>query len=135
MSKQKGKDKQTEWYGLWKNGGVYSGYTIKKEDIPPYSKIVLRFNKFYKKDSGRPRFQYCFANGDAAYALTVELSDEEAETIGALKARIKELEEQIDELEEQIDDMYTYDQVTSAVRAAAQDGLNGWTDVIASDYL
>ena len=128
MSKQKGKDKQTEWYGLWKNGGVYSGYTMKKADIPPYSKIVLRFNKFYKKDSDRPRFQYCFANGDAAYALTVELSDEEAETIDALKARIKELEEQID-------DMYTYDQVNSAVRRAARDGLNGYTDVLASDYL
>lgn len=128
MSKQKGKDKQTEWYGLWKNGDVYSGYTMKKADIPPYSKIVLRFNKFYKKDSGRPRFQYCFANGDAAYALTVELSDEEAETIDALKARIKELEEQID-------DMYTYDEVTSAVRSAARDGANGYTDVIASDYL
>ena len=128
MPKQKGKDKQTEWYGLWKNGGVYSGYTMKKADSPPYSKIVLRFNKFYKKDSGRPRFQYCFANGDATRALTVELSDEEAETIAALKARIAELEEQID-------DMYTYDEVTSAVRAAARDGANGYTDVIASDYV
>lgn len=54
----------TKWLGLWaqERQGFYAGQTIKKADIPKYTRIVLRYNKFYEKDSNRPRFVYCFAD-------------------------------------------------------------------------
>ena len=75
-------NEKTKWYGLWNNReGVYSGQVIKKSDIPAYARIVLRYNKFYEKDSKRPRFVYCFANGDAANAITMEVSTDEYITL------------------------------------------------------
>lgn len=66
---------KTKWYGLWNNReGIYSGQVIKKADIPAYSRLIIRYNKFYDKDSKKPRFVYCFANGDAAKAITLEVS-------------------------------------------------------------
>ena len=48
----------TKWMGLWSQNrqGFYAGQVIKKQDIPKYTRIVLRYNKFYEKDSNRPRF-------------------------------------------------------------------------------
>lgn len=123
------KNVKTSWEGLWfQREGVYSGKTIKKADIPGYARLIVRFNRYYEKDSSRPRFVYCFASGDSASAITLEKTHEEYMTFEEMKDRIKELEEQVE-------DMYTYDEVNSAVRAAARDGANGYTDVIASDYL
>ena len=69
---------KTNWLGLWNNReGVYSGQVIKKADIPPYARLVVRYNKFYEKDSNRPRFVYCFASGDSAKAITVKKTHEE----------------------------------------------------------
>ena len=66
---------KSKWYGLWNNReGVYSGQVINKADIPSYSRLIVRYNKFYDKDSNKPRFVYCFANGDAAKAITIEVS-------------------------------------------------------------
>lgn len=56
----------TKWMGLWsqERRGVYAGQVIKKGDIPKYTRIILRYNKFYEKDSNRPRFVYCFADSE-----------------------------------------------------------------------
>ena len=56
----------TKWQGLWpqERNGFYAGRVIKKSEIPKYTRIVLRYNKFYEKDSNRPRFVYCFADSD-----------------------------------------------------------------------
>lgn len=56
----------TKWQGLWmqERQGFYAGQVIKKADIPKYTRIVLRYNKFYKKDGNRPRFVYCFADSE-----------------------------------------------------------------------
>lgn len=56
----------TKWQGLWaqERQGFYAGQVIKKGDIPKYTRIVLRYNKFYEKDSSRPRFVYCFADSE-----------------------------------------------------------------------
>ena len=59
----------TKWQGLWEQEekDVYSSYIIKKADIPKYTKIILRKNKYYKKDSNRPKFIYCFADSKDYY--------------------------------------------------------------------
>lgn len=114
--------KKTQWLGLWQTRqGVYAGQTIKKTDVPGYAKLIVRYNKFYEAGSNKPRFVYCFATGSAAKAITLEITAEEYKTLL--------------ELEEENESLYTYDEVQSAIRAAAQDGANGYTDVIVEDYL
>lgn len=56
----------TKWLGLWaqERSGFYAGQVIKKGDLPKYTRIVLRYNKFYEKDSNKPRFVYCFADSE-----------------------------------------------------------------------
>ena len=69
---------KTQWLGLWRHrDGVYSGQVIKKSDIPAHARIIIRYNKYYDKDSSSPRFVYCFASGDAAKAITIECSKSE----------------------------------------------------------
>ena len=69
---------KTKWEGLWKQrDGVYSSYVLKKEDIPPYSKLIVRHNKYYEKDSTKPRFIFCFANGDSEKAITLKTEKED----------------------------------------------------------
>lgn len=69
---------KTEWQGLWQNReGVYSGYTIAKKDIPPYAKLIVRYNRFYEKNSNKPRFVYTFAQKTAAEAITLQVDREE----------------------------------------------------------
>ena len=56
----------TKWMGLWSQDrqGFYAGKVIKKADIPKYTRVVLRYNKYYEKDGNRPRFIYCFADSE-----------------------------------------------------------------------
>ena len=56
----------SKWMGLWGQDrqGFYAGQVIKKSDIPQYTRVVLRYNKFYEKDSNKPRFVYCFADSE-----------------------------------------------------------------------
>ena len=71
-------NEKTKWYGLWsQREAVYSGQVIRKADIPNHSRLIVRYNKFYEKDGNKPRFVYCFANGDAAKAITIEVSKDD----------------------------------------------------------
>ncbi len=56
----------TKWQGLWaqERQGFYAGQVIKKGDIPKYTRIILRYNKFYEKGGNKPRFVYCFADSE-----------------------------------------------------------------------
>lgn len=91
---EKKKNAKTEWKGLWNNReGVYSGQVIKKSDIPDYARLIVRYNKYYDKDSNRPRFVYCFANGDAAKAITMKVDKEEYKETVNLKEKAEELAE------------------------------------------
>lgn len=122
---------RTEWEGLWcQKTGIYAGKTIKKADIPAYSRLIIKVNRYYKKDTNRPKFVFCFANADAEHAITMTKTTETLQTE-------KELRERIAELEEQIESMYTYDQVQYAINKAAEDGARGygWGDNLVSDYL
>ena len=57
----------TKWEGLWlQEGSSYSGYPIKKSEIPKYTRLIVRHNKYWKKDNEppTPRYVYCFADAD-----------------------------------------------------------------------
>lgn len=85
---------KTQWQGLWyQREGVYSGYVIKKADIPKKARLILRYNKYYDKDSNKPRFVYCFANGDSADAITMQVEHEEYVSLEDLTSKIEELAE------------------------------------------
>lgn len=74
----------TKWMGLWaqERPALYAGRVIKKEDIPKYTRIVLRYNKYYEKGSNRPRFVYCFADseGYADKCFPIEYEEESEES-------------------------------------------------------
>ena len=69
----------TKWEGLWaqESPAIYAGKVIKKSDIPKYTRIVLRYNKHYQKDSNRPRFVYCFADSEGYESKCIPLRAEE----------------------------------------------------------
>lgn len=129
---------RTNWNGLWKNReGVYSGQTIAKKDIPPYSRLIIRYNKFYEKDSNLPRFVFCFANGEASKAITMERKstdvwaeyDEDTDAFYDNEGNRLYTEEEVEE------NYYTYEDVQRAIDGATRDAINGYTDNIVSDYL
>ena len=79
----------TKWQGLWaqERPGFYAGQVLKKADIPKYTRIVLRYNKFYEKDGNRPRFVYCFADSEGYADKCVPLEYEEEESSERLFTR------------------------------------------------
>ena len=111
----------TKWEGLWaqERQGFYSGYTIKKADIPPYTRIVMRYNKYYEKDSTKPRFVYCFADAEGYVGKCVQL----------------EIEKDEEEPSAEEERLYTREEVQYAINRAVEDALCGYTDVIVEDYL
>lgn len=84
----------TKWNGLWaqERPGFYAGQVIKKKDIPAYTRIVLRYNKFYEKDGKRPRFVYCFADskGYEERCIPVEYEGSTQEKIDELTSLLIE---------------------------------------------
>lgn len=68
----------TKWQGLWaqERQGFYAGQVIKKTDIPKYTRVILRYNKFYEKDGNRPRFVYCFADSEGFADKCVQIEQE-----------------------------------------------------------
>lgn len=109
----------SKWMGLWaqQRQGFYAGQVIKKAEIPKYTRIVMRYNKFYEKDSNRPRFVYCFADSEGYESKCVPIEIEE---------------------EEDPKRVYTYEQVQRAVNLAYCDGRGSdayYGDVLVEDYL
>lgn len=80
----------TKWEGLWgqERQGFYSGRIIKKSDIPSYTRIVLRYNKFYEKEGNKPRFIYCFADSEGYEEKCIQLEYEDS-----LQSKIDKLAE------------------------------------------
>lgn len=107
----------TKWQGLWaqERQGFYAGYVIKKADIPKYTRLVVRYNKYYEKDSNRPRFIYCFAGSEGVANKCVPL--------------------EIDDSDEDKERLYTREEVQYAINKATQDALRGYTDNIVEDYI
>ena len=84
----------TKWQGLWAQNreGFYAGQVIKKSDIPKYTRIVMRYNKFYEKDGNKPRFVYCFSDSEGYEDKCVKV--EYAESV---RAKVDELTETLRE--------------------------------------
>lgn len=78
----------TKWYGLFaqERAAFYSGNVIAKKDIPKYTRIVMRYNKYYSKGSGRPKFVYCFADSEGYEDKCVPIEYEDS-----LKSKVDEL--------------------------------------------
>lgn len=144
--------KKTKWLGLWKQrDAVYSGQTIKREEIPEHAKLIIRYNKFYDKNSNAPRFVYCFATGNAAKAITTDLREIFAEDCYEFEdTEIEEnyyvsLFEAIEKDKEEVlkllkvikggGRLYTHEEVQYAINRATEDAQSGYTDNIVSDYL
>lgn len=70
---------KTKWLGLWaqERAGLYAGQVIKKSDIPKYTRVVLRYNKYYKKGDKRPRFVFCFADSEGYKETCIPIEIEE----------------------------------------------------------
>lgn len=74
------KKMKTKWGGLWVSSArksVYVGQVIAKKDIPKHTRILLMKNKYYKKDSNRPRYVYCFADAEGYEEVCVPVEVEE----------------------------------------------------------
>ena len=69
----------TKWMGLWaqERQGFYAGQVIAKKDIPNYTRIVLRYNKYYEKGGNRPRFVFCFADSEGYVSKCVPVEMDE----------------------------------------------------------
>ena len=111
----------TKWLGLWaqERQGFYASSVIKKADIPAYTRLVLRYNKFYSKDSNKPKFVLCFADSEGykEKCIPLELDDDDNEAEGYEERK------------------YTYEEVQYAINRSAQDALRGYTDNLVEDYL
>ena len=81
---------KTKWLGLWaqERAGFYAGQVIKKSDIPKYTRDVLRYNKYYKKDTKTPRFVFCFADSEGYKDKCIPIEYEDS-----LQSKIDELAE------------------------------------------
>lgn len=84
----------TKWDGLWaqEREGFYAGRVIRKKDIPAYTRIVLRYNKFYKKGTNKPRFVYCFADSEGyeSKCVPIEYEDSLQEKVDRLAEILRE---------------------------------------------
>ena len=82
-----------------------------KSDIPKYTRIVLRQNKFYEKDSNRPRFVYCFADSEGYEAMCVPVETKETERL------------------------YTKDEVYRIIHGIEEEYGLSWGNNLIEDYL
>lgn len=107
----------TKWLGLWAQdrAGFYAGQVIKKADIPKYTRIVLRYNKFYEKGLNRPRFVYCFADSAGYEDKCISM-----------------------EYEAEAERLYTEAEVRCIINGTVSDVLSGITDpldILPSDFV
>ena len=65
---------KSKWLGLWDCGnGVYVSSTLRKHEIPPHAKFIVKENKYYRPNGNTPKFVYCFASGDEIDAVTLDV--------------------------------------------------------------
>lgn len=112
----------TKWEGLWaqERPAFYAGKVIKKEDIPAYTRIVLRYNKFYEKGSNKPKFIYCFSDSKS------------------YQQKCKNLEIEDEYEDEPVERLYTEAEVRKIINGtcAAKDyGISDPYDILPSDFV
>ncbi len=119
---------QTKWQGLWtqERSSFYAGRVINKKDIPPYTRIVVRHNKYWEKGKNRPRFVYCFANSEEYSEMCQEVEE--------YKRPYCENETYYDEKGNRL---YTHEEVRRIISGAIADGAQGYEagDILIEDYI
>ena len=76
--KEENKPFTSKWMGLWEQErpGIFAGQVIKKSDIPKYTRIVLKRNKFYEKGTNnRPKFVFCFSDSEGYESRCVPIEE------------------------------------------------------------
>ena len=88
---------KTNWIGLWEQqrNGIYGSHIIRKADIPAYTKIIMMQNRYFKEGGKRPRYVFCFANGDSAKAITTVTTKQEYYSWEEMQNKIDEYEKRI----------------------------------------
>ena len=101
-------DVKTKWEGLWKSrDAVYVSKTIKKADIPKYTRLIVRQSKYYTADSNKPRFIFCFAGGNELDAITLS-KDEYKQLANRYCFTYEQLQELIDKIAYEIGGVTEY---------------------------
>lgn len=134
----------TEYEGLWaqERSGWYRSRTFSFSSFKQLFGmthgrkkkfcVVLRQNKYWKSNEGTaPRFIFSIMDKSSSDCKVYDLKDDPE----YMDCFLKSLDD--DEIAEVADTLglYTHDQVQYAVRRAAEDGQNGYTDVIVEDYI
>ena len=135
---------RSSWFGLWNNNEKHYAVSssININDIKKFInndtfRIILKKNKFYKKDTNRPL--YCFAIGNTFDSANSEISYKEM--------RCNYLEKQLcsfndEQMAEFIEENYgirlfTYSECKRIMNGALADGHSGYSygDTLIEDYL
>lgn len=122
---------QTNWLGLWaqERQGLYGGQVIKRTEIPKYTRIVLRYNKYYEKDSNRPRFVYCFADSEGYESLCVPID---------WKEEIRPYKEDGIYFTEKGERLYTQEDARAIINGTVRDveyGIHDPYDILPEDFV
>lgn len=73
---------KSEWGGLWYHpeSRIYTSQVFSLANLRQFKgsiQILLAKNKFYKKGTNRPEFQFCITNSDYTKAQDIELVEDE----------------------------------------------------------
>lgn len=122
----------TKWAGLWaqERQGFYAGRVIRKSEIPKYTRVVLRYNKFYEKDGNRPRFVYCFADSEGYEEKCVPVEREEQEECPYCEDGIYYTEDG--------DRLYTREEARAIINGTVADvkyGISDPYDILPEDFV
>ena len=123
---------KTKWEGLWydEEAHRYTSASFNLKALRDYKgtvRIVMFKNRFKTKGDNRPN-----------YVFAIVPSDGDGRELEVEEFILKEAKVEVDEDGTVYQDgqrLYTYDEVRRAIRQAAYDGSNGYTDVIVRDYL
>lgn len=105
---------KTKWQGLWKQKeALYISETIRREDIPENAKLIVRYNKYYQKDSSKPNFVYRFVEDEVPVTKGTNSNKKEINP--------EKLTVEIEKMKKQINNMYTKEDVERIVNSVLQE--------------
>lgn len=134
--------KRSKWFGLWNNDEKHYmvSQPINIEELKTFIdndnfRLIIKKNKYYKKDSNRP--YYNFAIGDTYGSSTNAITSEDMQYDNLLD-NLEEMSEYeiCDFIEENYGiRLFTYSKVQEVMHEANYDGTQGYTDIILEDYI
>ena len=136
--------KRSSWFGLWNNNDkkYMISQTIKINDIKKFVendnfRIIVKKNKYYKKNSGRP--YYCFSIGNCYESSNAEITYKEMQN-NDFDEKLKNMsaKEIRDFIEEEYGiKLYTYEECRIIKNGACTDGQRGYSgsDLLVEDYV